>query len=152
MAKAMEAAQAAEVAQRIRDLRGRTPQPVIADRVGISLRGYQEWEGARSTPSWDNLEKLATYHRVTPDWILYGSEEAAPAAPAEPASSEVQEIRADVAALREDVAQITELLTQLLDPLADLLRAQEEAIHTASGTGSSRAPKKVARGGRRASA
>lgn len=62
------------VAARIRELRGPAPQPVIAEKVGVGLRGYQKWE-ATGGIGWDNLHKLAAVHGVTVDWILYGDQE-----------------------------------------------------------------------------
>lgn len=63
-----------EMAARIRECRGRRPQPVIADEVGVRLRTYQHWEEGDGGISWENLEKLAEVHGVTTNWLLYGEQ------------------------------------------------------------------------------
>jgi transcriptional regulator with XRE-family HTH domain len=61
------------MAARIRELRGLRPQPQMASEVGVSLRGYQQWEAGGGI-KWSNLERLAKVHDVSPNYILYGEE------------------------------------------------------------------------------
>jgi transcriptional regulator with XRE-family HTH domain len=68
---AMEAQRQEELAQRIRDLRGRTPQRVIAERVGVTERAYQEWEGGGGI-AWENLTTLAEVLGVSEEYLIYG--------------------------------------------------------------------------------
>lgn len=72
----MELERQAEVAARIRQLRGPKPQPVIADAVGVRLRTYQHWEAGDGGIAWENLTKLADVFGVSPDYLLYGEREA----------------------------------------------------------------------------
>lgn len=57
--------------ERIRELRGGVPQPRIAEQVDVTLRAYQEWEAGGGI-AWDNLERLAEVHSVSPEYIEYG--------------------------------------------------------------------------------
>lgn len=66
-----EAERQKEIGARIRELRGRVPQPVIAERVGVTLRAYQAWEAGGGI-AWDNLVKLAEVFEVSEDYIEYG--------------------------------------------------------------------------------
>lgn len=153
MAAAMEAERRAEMAQRIRELRGPVPQPVMADRIGIGLRGYQEWEGGRSAPTWENLKELARVHGVTEDYILYGdASERETDEPVVTSSAELAAIRADLAGIREDMAQITDLMRQLLDPLHGLVQAQALIDPKADAPASKPVSPKAKRGARRATA
>lgn len=61
-----------EIGARIRELRGRRPQPTVADAVGVTLRAYQAWEAGDSGIAWDNLVKLAEHFGVSEDYIEYG--------------------------------------------------------------------------------
>jgi transcriptional regulator with XRE-family HTH domain len=54
------------------------PQPQIAERVGVTLRAYQEWEAGGGI-AWPNLEKLADIHGVSTDWLEHGDEQPVPA-------------------------------------------------------------------------
>lgn len=68
---AMDAQRQEELAQRIRELRGRTPQRVIAERVGVTERAYQEWEGGGGI-AWENLAALAKVLGVSEEYLVYG--------------------------------------------------------------------------------
>lgn len=70
---AMDAQRQQELADRIRELRGRTPQRVIADRVGVTERAYQEWERGGGI-SWENLTELAKALGVTEEYLVYGED------------------------------------------------------------------------------
>jgi transcriptional regulator with XRE-family HTH domain len=80
----MEEQQRLEMAQRITDLRERSPftQPVIADKLGIGLRAYQKLE-QRGTTSFERCQEIYEIHRewtsrqadwshVDSDWIWDG--------------------------------------------------------------------------------
>lgn len=60
------------IGRRIAELREerRLTQPVMADRVGVSLRGYQKWEAGVAAPNWRNLEQLAEALGVTADDLI----------------------------------------------------------------------------------
>lgn len=62
--------------------RKRLTQPAAAERVGVALRTYQQWEGGVSLPYWRNLERLADVLDTTPEHILTGETAAPPAPPA----------------------------------------------------------------------
>lgn len=68
---AAEAERQKEIGARIKDLRGKMPQQVIADRVGVTLRAYQAWEAGGGI-AWANYERLAEALGVTEEYILYG--------------------------------------------------------------------------------
>ena len=61
---------------RIKELRrlapGRPSQETVAHAVGVTMRGYQAWERGESEIRWENLERLAEYLQVSPDFIEYG--------------------------------------------------------------------------------
>lgn len=63
----------AERGDRIRSLRENLhlTQEAMADRVGLTLRGYQEWEAGGGI-KWDNAKRLAKVAGVEPDWIMSG--------------------------------------------------------------------------------
>lgn len=69
---AMEAAQRADIGQRIKELRGPLPQPELARRLGVSLRAVQKWEAGDTAPQWENLVALSELFGVTQDYLLYG--------------------------------------------------------------------------------
>jgi transcriptional regulator with XRE-family HTH domain len=77
MAKAIskeEREQRRAIGERLKDLRGRRPQPAIADAIGVTLRAYHAWEAGESGIAWRNLHALAEYHSVNENFILYGDE------------------------------------------------------------------------------
>ena len=86
---AMEAAQRAEVGQRIKELRGPLPQPELARKLNVSLRAVQKWEGGDSAPQWDNLVRLSKFFGVSQNYLLYGEAEKV-----EPAPSQLDRIEA----------------------------------------------------------
>ncbi len=75
------------VATRLRQLRGRRPQSTVAAEVGVTVRAYQAWEAGGGI-SWRNLNALAKFHAVSPEWLLNGGE---PAEPARTGPNSVQE-------------------------------------------------------------
>lgn len=60
------------IGRRIAELREdrRLTQPAMAERVGVSLRGYQKWEAGVAAPNWRNLEQLAEALGVTADDLI----------------------------------------------------------------------------------
>lgn len=61
-----------EIGDRIRDLRGRRPQTVVAQAIGASPRTLQTWEGGVAKPNYRYLQKLAEFFGVTEGYILDG--------------------------------------------------------------------------------
>jgi len=55
----------------------RLTQPIVADRVNVTLRAYQNWEAGSTRIAWPNLERLADVLDVSADWILTGIDEPA---------------------------------------------------------------------------
>lgn len=76
----MDQQQKLAIGARIKDLRERSPytQEALADRLGVSLRGYQRMEETGGI-KYANVEKLAHVHEVDVDYILRGTLEKAPA-------------------------------------------------------------------------
>lgn len=66
------------VGQRIAALRKRKrwTQPQAAERIGVSLRGVQDWEAGRSLPRWRNLDRLCEVYGVGPEDIIGAAEPA----------------------------------------------------------------------------
>jgi transcriptional regulator with XRE-family HTH domain len=60
-------------ARRLKELRGSTPQRVIAEALHVETRSVQHWERGLGI-SWPKLEALAAYYGVTTNWLLYGDE------------------------------------------------------------------------------
>lgn len=74
----MEERQRLEIAQRIRELRDRSPytQPQVAEKLGIGLRAYQKLE-AHGTTKWERCEELAAiFENTTTRWIWDGTDTA----------------------------------------------------------------------------
>ncbi len=66
--KALREAMRAEDGKRI-------TQPVVADAVGVSLRGYQLWEAGRGGLKPENVKALSEYFAVSEEYIEYGDRE-----------------------------------------------------------------------------
>ena len=121
----MEVQQKLEIADRITELRKRSPftQPQVAEKLGIGLRAYQKLE-AVGTESFERCEEIAKIHsewsqrdpewsHVSAPWVWDGVErdgdllaaldEATP-------SSEVRELSEAVGSLRKEVAELSALL------------------------------------------
>ena len=58
---------------RIKELREsrHLTQEAMADALGVTLRGYQEWEAGGGI-KWDNVKKLAKFHTVDADYLMNG--------------------------------------------------------------------------------
>lgn len=63
-----------ELSKRIKVLRGELSQKDFADRLGISLRAYQNYESGERLPPADVIEKISELCQVTADFILMGKE------------------------------------------------------------------------------
>ncbi len=61
-----------EIAERLKRLRGSTPQKVYAKKIGISYQAYQNYESGKRIPQAHTLNKIADMEQVTVDWILSG--------------------------------------------------------------------------------
>lgn len=134
---AMEAERQKEIGARIKELRGRIPQPVIAEKVGVTLRAYQAWEAGGGI-AWDNYGKLADAFGVDEDYLLYGERE-------EPGDvSQLDRIEAKL----DTIMRALELSTD--EPGEALEREMQEAAeraerHTSDTAATRRAPRRSGR-------
>lgn len=117
----MEESHRLEIAQRITRLReqSRWTQPQLAEKLGLSLRGYQKLE-ERGTTKWERAEELGEIHGVSADWIWSGIEKGeAPDVMAELSPDadllrEVGERQAELALRVDEIAtQVQELLRRI---------------------------------------
>lgn len=115
-----------DVAARIRDLRGRVPQQLVADRVGVTLRAYQAWEAGGGI-GWENLRKLAKHYSVTEEFILYGSDDAPPT------PSQLERIEHGIARLERIEHKLDALLAHFgLSEVSDPAELLEQELADAS--------------------
>lgn len=65
-----------DFAERIRRLRRaeHLTQAAFAERVGLTMRGYQEME-LGSLPRYENLLRIADYYDVSVDWLMGRTED-----------------------------------------------------------------------------
>lgn len=95
----------------LRDEKLHLTQEAMADKVGITLRGFQEWEAGGGI-KWENAKKLAKIGGVTPDWIMSGDREETPdllgASP-----SQMDRIESDLAATRVELGTLASQLEDL---------------------------------------
>lgn len=70
-----------EFRQRLFELRHQAglSQEALADLLGVTRQAVQKWEAGASRPDMDNLTALADYFKVSLDYLIRGTEEAAPA-------------------------------------------------------------------------
>lgn len=131
---ALDVAQRIARGERIKQLREESPytQPVLAEKVGVTLRAYQRWEEGGGI-EWDHLEKLAEIYGVDVQWIHRGEERGpAPDPFATDSAKVVEELRREVRALRHELlAEIAKVRTTQ----EALLRLQESDGHTVEGFG-----------------
>lgn len=61
-----------EFGKRLREARMKSgmTQQQVADRVGVSLRVYQNYEQDTRRPKYENLAELAAMFQVSADWLL----------------------------------------------------------------------------------
>jgi len=74
---ALQAERQAEVAARIRELRGPKSQAAIAAEIGVTVRAYQRWEAGGGI-NWENIRPLADALGVSEERLLYGRDEPDP--------------------------------------------------------------------------
>lgn len=128
---AMEAQRREEIAGRIRELRGGVPQPVIAERVGVTLRAYQAWEAGGGI-GWENLIRLAKALDVSEEYLLYGDagDERRAGTRLENVERAQHRIEAKIDALMEklgvEVDEEALLLDEVVEPIAELAREAEQ--------------------------
>jgi transcriptional regulator with XRE-family HTH domain len=113
-----------QVGARIADAREerRLTQPTVADRVGVSLRAYQNWEAGHTRIAWANLGRLAAVLGVSEDYLLSGDGRGEPAVPL-PTSvvEQFAEIDARLANIEEMLSQLLQIREeQATDPEAAL--------------------------------
>lgn len=132
-------AAAARIAQLRRD-RGNPPQEVVASKLGVSHRAVQAWESGETRPSYRNLEKLADFYGVTPEYLLLGQEDGEKPNPlllSEQIETMADEFRGYVAelkaALETNAAKLNALVAVLLEPSA--LTEFEAAVRDAEALG-----------------
>jgi transcriptional regulator with XRE-family HTH domain len=141
----MEERQRLEIGQRITALRERSPftQPVVADKLGIGLRAYQQLEKVGTT-RYERCEELADIHaewtqrsedwqHVSADWIWDGQvrEKSPDLMNALSAQTSESALEAAVSDLTKQVAALkTELLAELSE-----VRSEQEAQRKLLGRG-----------------
>lgn len=103
------------IGRRIAELREdrRLTQPVVADRVGVSLRAYQKWEAGTSAPAWRNLEHLAEVFSVTADYLLGAAQDKR-----QDAVEQLDRIESELGAIRVELGQMATQLEDLTRSLA----------------------------------
>src|SRR3954469_15518212 len=108
------------IGRRIAELREdrRLTQPVVADRVGVSLRAYQKWEAGTSAPAWRNLEQLAEVFGVSADYLLGAVQEHR-----QDAQDQLDRMEAELAAIRVELGTQGTQLTELQRLLARIARS-----------------------------
>ena len=141
----MEEAQRLEIAERITELRERSPftQPQVATKLGIGLRAYQKLED-RGTTKFDRCQELADIHAewmaTDPDysaldatWIWNGRSRDAVPDPFAGAPSQLDRIEQALADLAERLDGIGALTTRvaLALKLPDEEEETEEAAQSA---------------------
>lgn len=123
------------IGRRIAELREdrRLTQPVVAERVGVSLRGYQKWEAGTTAPAWRNLEQLAEVFNVSADYLLGAVQERR------------QEPNAQLDRIEDAQRQILEEMADLRLALLELARPSRQQQPR---TQRESRPRKAAKGGR----
>lgn len=131
-----ERARQREIGERIAAHREelRLTQPVVAERVGVSLRAYQNWEAGHTRIAWPNLERLSGILQVPADQILNGAADAEPEAILLP--THLNEI---MDAFEERLTAIEDGQAQILGLLRQLAKAELEA-ELSQGPPSTRQP------------
>ena len=119
-----------ERGQRIKELREsrHLTQEAMADKLGVTLRGYQEWEAGGGI-KWENVKKLAKQHGVEADFLMNGPK---PETPDLLGASQLDRIEKIVTGLADSVGSIEA-------QLALLVAAQEPQPKRGGGSGRSRA-------------
>lgn len=112
-------------------------QEGMADKVGVTLRGYQEWEAGGGI-KWDNAKKLAKAAGVTPDWIMSGDREETPdlssgQSPMDRVEIALKELRAELAATQDAVVGLDARLTKELRAIARKLDTSAKGSRKQTG-------------------
>jgi transcriptional regulator with XRE-family HTH domain len=98
-------------------------QSVVAERVGVTLRGYQEWEAGGGI-QWENAKKLAKVLGTTPDILMSGPPPAMP--DIAPDREQLNRIEAALADVNEQVrllrAETAVRDAEVLKQIAELQR------------------------------
>lgn len=127
-----------EIAGRIRELRGRRPQTVVAEAIGVAERTYQNWEAGDAKPNYRSLQRLAEYYGIGEDYILSGRG-TAPAAdveapggapdpfPALGVDEQISRMEARLAGLIETQNDLLARQSQILEGIEAAIRRDEEA-------------------------
>lgn len=63
---------------RLKELRGKTTQEEVAEKIGVSRARYSHYENSRSEPDTEILNKLADYFKVSTDFLLGRTEDPTP--------------------------------------------------------------------------
>lgn len=97
-------------------------QPALAERIGVTLRAYQEWEAGGGI-RWMNAKRLASALCSTPDYVMSG-----PTPEPEPAElSQLDRIEDELRLLRaESAARDAEVLARI-EALAQTIRASQRS-------------------------
>jgi transcriptional regulator with XRE-family HTH domain len=115
---AAEAEKLAAQAARIKDLRKRTRDPdtgkrltqeALADALGVRSRSVQEWESGRGDIKPENIKALATYFKVSEEYIEYGPDVGKLMETPDPFASD-PELRRQVKAIATDVKELRDAL------------------------------------------
>lgn len=108
-----------EIGARLRELRGQRPQTVVADKLGVAERTYQNWEAGDAKPSYRNLQKIAEFYGVGENYVLTGERRSR----ATPALTSTPKRRSD-----QDDAMIEGDLAGILQAIKTQLAAQTAAL------------------------
>lgn len=126
----MEETQRLEIAERIRQLRERSPftQPEVAEKLEIGLRAYQKLE-ERGTTKWERCEELARIYEVDPGWIWDGREKGpTPDVIGTLNGSDAKGLRAVSEAVQELRSEVRATRTEVLAELGKVREAQEALL------------------------
>ncbi len=61
------------IGARLRQLRERRPQDVVARAIGVTPRAYQRWETGESNMRWPNIVAAAQFYGVSEQYLLHGA-------------------------------------------------------------------------------
>lgn len=116
-----------ERGDRIRELREQRhlTQPVVADRVHVTLRAYQEWEAGGGI-QWENAKRLAKVLGATPDFIMSGEPRETPDLSTNGQPSQLDRIEEELAGIK----QMLESSDAAAKVLADVVNRLEEAAES----------------------
>jgi transcriptional regulator with XRE-family HTH domain len=62
-----------KIGERLKQLRGRKTQAILAEKLGIPLELYQSYELGDKHPSLSTLRKICILHDVPVDWLVQGN-------------------------------------------------------------------------------